>query len=112
ARERFCLITDAIAAAGAGEGTFHIGELVVHVADGACRLENGTLAGSVLTMDRAVRELVALGAPLSEAVAAATLAPARLLGRDDLGRLEPGLPADVAVLDDNLRVVRTLVAGI
>jgi N-acetylglucosamine-6-phosphate deacetylase len=112
ARERFCLITDAIAAAGAGEGTFHIGELVVHVADGACRLDNGTLAGSVLTMDRAVRELVALGAPVADAIAAATLAPARLLGRDDLGRLEPGLPADVAVLDDDLQVVRTLVGGV
>jgi N-acetylglucosamine-6-phosphate deacetylase len=111
ARERFCLITDAIAAAGAGDGTFHIGELVVHVADGACRLENGTLAGSVLTMDRAIRELVALGAPLPAAVAAATLAPARLLGRADLGRLEPGLPADVAVLDDNLHVTSTLVGG-
>jgi N-acetylglucosamine-6-phosphate deacetylase len=112
ARDRLCLITDAIAAAGAGEGVFHIGELVVHVADGACRLENGTLAGSVLTMDRAVRELVALGAPLPDAIAAATLTPARLLGRDDLGRLEPGLPADVVVLDDTLHVVRTLVGGV
>jgi N-acetylglucosamine-6-phosphate deacetylase len=111
ARDRLCLITDAIAAAGAGDGTFHIGELVVHVADGACRLANGTLAGSVLTMDRAVRELVALGAPVPEAVAAATTAPARLLGRDDLGRLEPGLHADVVVLADDLSVVRTLVAG-
>ncbi len=111
ARDRFCLITDAIAAAGAGEGTFHIGELVVHVADGACRLANGTLAGSVVTMDRAIRELVALGASVPEAVGAATTAPARLLRRDDLGVLAPGARADVVVLDDDLHVRRTLVAG-
>jgi N-acetylglucosamine-6-phosphate deacetylase len=111
ARERFCLITDAIAAAGRGDGTFRIGEVEIEVRDGASRLADGTLAGSVVTMDRAVRELVALGAPLPEAIAAATLAPARLLGRADLGRLEPGLPADVVVLDDDLQVVRTLGAG-
>lgn len=112
ARDRFCLITDAIAAAGAGEGTFHIGELVVNVADGACRLADGTLAGSVVTMDRAIRELVALGASLPEAVAAATTAPARLLGRDDLGTIAPGARADVVVLDGDLHVVRTLVGGV
>jgi N-acetylglucosamine-6-phosphate deacetylase len=111
ARDRFCLITDAIAAAGRGDGTFRVGEREIHVADGASRLPDGTLAGSVVTMDRAVRELVALGASVPEAIAAATTAPARLLARDDLDVLAPGGPADVAVLDDNLHVVRTLVAG-
>ena len=62
-------------------------------------------------MDRSVRELVALGASTAEAVWAASGAPARLIGRDDLGRLGPGLPADIAVLDDALYVTRTLVAG-
>jgi N-acetylglucosamine-6-phosphate deacetylase len=112
ARDRFCLITDAIAAAGQGDGTFRMGEREIHVAGGASRLADGTLAGSVVTMDRAVRELVALGATTAEAVHAATAAPARLLGRDDLGRLAPGLPADVVVLDDRLEVVRTLVGGV
>jgi N-acetylglucosamine-6-phosphate deacetylase len=111
ARERLCLMTDAIAAAGMGDGIFHIGELEVHVTDGACRLANGTLAGSTATMDRCVRELVALGASVPEAVHAATAAPAHLLGRSDLGRLEPGGPADLAVLDDDLHVARKLVAG-
>jgi N-acetylglucosamine-6-phosphate deacetylase len=111
ARERLCLMTDAIAAAGMGDGTFEIGELVVHVVDGACRLGDGTLAGSTVTMDRCIRGLVALGASVPEAVHAATVAPARLLGRSDLGRLEPGSPADIAVLDDELDVQRTLVAG-
>jgi N-acetylglucosamine-6-phosphate deacetylase len=63
-------------------------------------------------MDRCVRELVALGASTAEAVHAATVAPARLLGRSDLGRLEPGSPADIAVLDDDLHVRRTLVGGV
>ncbi len=112
ARERFCLITDAIAAAGRGDGTFRIGEVEIEVRDGASRLADGTLAGSVVTMDRAVRELVALGAGLADAVAAATLAPARLLRRADLGRLEPGARADVVVLDDDLHVTRTLVSGL
>jgi N-acetylglucosamine-6-phosphate deacetylase len=112
ARDRFCLITDAIAAAGRGDGTFHVGEREIHVRDGASRLADGTLAGSVVTMDRAVRELVALGASVPEAIAAATTAPAHLLGRDDLGVLTPGGRADIVVLDDELQVRRTLVAGV
>ena len=111
ARERLCLISDAIAAAGMGDGTFRLGDREVVVSAGASRLADGTLAGSTVTMDRSVRELAALGASTAEAVWAASTAPARLLGRDDLGRLEPGLPADIAVLDDALRVTRTLVAG-
>ena len=62
-------------------------------------------------MDEAVRNLVASGADWTDAVHAASTAPARLLGRDDLGRLEPGAPAHVTVLDDDLRVLRTLVSG-
>jgi N-acetylglucosamine-6-phosphate deacetylase len=112
ARERFCLVTDAIAAAGAGEGEFALGERTVHVADGACRLADGTLAGSIVTMDRAIRELVALGATPAQAVDAATATPARLLGRDDVGALALGGRADVAVLDARLEVVRTLVDGV
>jgi N-acetylglucosamine-6-phosphate deacetylase len=94
-----------------GDGVFEIGELVVHVADGACRLADGTLAGSSVTMDRAVRELVALGASPAEASWAASTAPARLLGRPELGTLAPGTPADVTVLGDDLHVLRTLVDG-
>ena len=111
ARERLCLISDAIAAAGRGDGTYRLGEAEVHVAGGACRLADGRLAGSVVTLDRAVRELAALGATTAEAVHAVTAAPARLLGRPDLGRLAPGARADVTVLDGDLRVVRTLVGG-
>jgi N-acetylglucosamine-6-phosphate deacetylase len=59
-----------------------------------------------------VRNLVASGASLAEAVHAASAAPAALLGRGDLGSLRPGAPAHVTVLDEELRVVRTLVGGV
>jgi len=62
-------------------------------------------------MDEAVRNLVASGADWRDAVHAASTAPARLIGRDDLGRLAPGAPAHLTVLDDELRVLRTLVSG-
>jgi N-acetylglucosamine-6-phosphate deacetylase len=71
----------------------------------------GQLAGSVLTMIDAVRNVHALGVPLEEALAAAAEVPARIAGRPDLGRLVPGAPADVVVLDDNLEIVRVLVQG-
>jgi N-acetylglucosamine-6-phosphate deacetylase len=107
-------VVDALGLAGAGAGLAVPGfvDVQVNVIDGACRLADGTLAGSTVTMDRSVRELVALGASTAEAAWAASGAPARLLVRDDGGRLAPGLPADIAVLDDALYVTRTLVAGI
>jgi N-acetylglucosamine-6-phosphate deacetylase len=108
---RFCLVTDAIEAAMLGPGTYELGGRPVEVIDGEVRLPDGTLAGSVLTMDVALRNLVAGGASLAAAVHAASTAPARLIGRDDLGVLRPGAPAHLTVLDDDLRVLRTLVAG-
>ena len=69
------------------------------------------LAGSALTMVEAVRNLHALGASLTDALAAATAVPARVLGRGDVGRLGVGLPADVVVLDDNLGIECVLVGG-
>ena len=108
---RFCLVTDAIEAALLDAGASELGGRSVTIRDGAARLPDGTLAGSVLTMDAALRNLVAGGATLSAAAHAASTAPARLLGRDDLGVLRPGAPAHLAVLDDELAVRRTLVRG-
>jgi N-acetylglucosamine-6-phosphate deacetylase len=108
---RFCLVTDAIEAALLGAGAYELGSRPVTVIDGAVRMADGTLAGSVLTMDQAVRNLVASGAGLAAAVHAASAAPAALLGRDDLGGLRPGAPAHLTVLDQELRPVRTLVGG-
>ncbi len=111
ARGRVALVTDAIAAAGMPDGDYPLGNRTVRVADGQAALADGTLAGSVLTMDRAVRNLVELGVPLEAAVAAAAATPAAVGGRPELGTLRPGTPADVVIVDDDLAVHRTLVAG-
>jgi N-acetylglucosamine-6-phosphate deacetylase len=108
---RFCLVTDAIEATTLGPGEYALGGRTVHVRGGEVRLDDGTLAGSVLTMDQAVRNLVACGASLAQAIHAASTAPAALLGRSDLGALRPGAPAHLTVLDDELRPTRTLVGG-
>ena len=111
ARGRLALVTDAVAAAAAGDGTFTLGGRPVRAEGGVVRDATGRLAGSALTMDAAVRRLHALGAPLAEALAAASTVPATLAGRPELGTLAPGTPADVVVLDDRLEVVRALAAG-
>jgi N-acetylglucosamine-6-phosphate deacetylase len=111
---RICLVTDASAAAGMAPGRYRLGGKLVEVRPGdgqAPRLADGTLAGSVLRMDRAVANAVAAGVGLAEAVAAATRIPADVLGRPDLGRLKPGAPADLVWLDDDLRAQATWVAG-
>lgn len=108
---RFALVTDAVAAAAAGDGEFVLGTVRVRAAGGVVRGEDGMLAGSALTMIDAVRNLHALGASLEEALAAASSVPARIAGRTDLGRLAPGAPADVVMLDDRLEIQRVLVNG-
>ena len=109
---RLALITDAMAAAGVGEGTFRIGEVAVAVANGSAPTRaDGTLAGTVLSMIDAVRNLHALGVPLEHAVSAASSVPAQLLGRADVGVLDEGSPADVVVLDDRLEIVAVLCRG-
>jgi N-acetylglucosamine-6-phosphate deacetylase len=109
---RIALITDAISAAARPDGSHALGDRRVIVDGGVARLPDGTLAGSVLTMDAAVRNFVGLGASLEEAVGAATAVPARLLGRTSLGAIAVGAPADLTILDEDLQVVRTLVAGV
>jgi N-acetylglucosamine-6-phosphate deacetylase len=108
---RFSLVTDAIAAADRGPGVYRLGRREVEVRDGRAELATGELAGSVLAMDGALRNLVGCGASLAAAAGAASVVPARMLGRRDLGALRPGGPADVAVLDDELQVARTVVRG-
>jgi N-acetylglucosamine-6-phosphate deacetylase len=108
---RAALVTDAIAGAGLGDGRYRLGPVDVEVRDGVARRSDGVLAGSVVTMDRSVRHLVALGVPLADALAAASTVPARIARRVELGSLAPGAAADVVVLDDALSVTRVLVAG-
>jgi N-acetylglucosamine-6-phosphate deacetylase len=111
---RVALITDAMAAAGAGDGEYRLGALTVQVRDGEARLADGdSLAGSTLTMDAALRNAVRLaGISLADAAVAASLTPARALGIEDrVGSLEAGKQADLVVLDDELRVVSVLRKG-
>ncbi|WP_309063450.1 N-acetylglucosamine-6-phosphate deacetylase [Streptomyces sp.] len=99
---RVAFITDAMDAAGFGDGRYMLGPLEVEVADGVARLvEGGSIAGSTLTLDRAFRRAVTVdGLPVEDVVAALSANPARLLGMDDrIGSLEPGKDADLVVLD-------------
>jgi N-acetylglucosamine-6-phosphate deacetylase len=108
---RTALVTDAIAAAGAGDGRYSFGDGEVRVNGGVARRADGVLAGSSATLLDGVRALHALGVPLADAIGAATAVPARVLRRSDVGTLRPGSPADVIVLDDTLELTRVFVGG-
>ena len=108
---RLALVTDATAGASNGGGIYQLGEVEIEVADGPPTREDGVLAGTVLTMIDAVRNVHALGVSFEDAIGAATTVPARILGRSDVGVLEPGGPADVVVIDDRLDIVNVLCAG-
>ena len=105
------LTSDAIAPACTGSGDFTLAGEPISVSDGRATRSDGTLAGSVAPMVGAIPRLVDLGVPLEEAVTAATAAPARLLGRANLGSIAPGARADLVVLDDSLVPAAVFQAG-
>ncbi len=110
--ERLLLVSDAIALAGTGDGHGHLGGLEVEVVGQRVTLAGTTtLAGSVLALDTAVRNVVAEGWPLPAAVAAASRVPLALLGIDDRGRIAPGQRADLVELDADLHVGRVMRSG-
>lgn len=109
---RIAVVTDAVAASGMAPGTYTLGNKAIRLKAGdAPRLEDGTLAGSVLRMDQAITHLQSWGIPLRDAVASCTLVPAHVLGLTDRGALAPKLRADLTVLDRTGRTVLTLVGG-
>jgi len=110
---RVMLVTDAMPSVGAADKRFKLGGETVTVADGVCRTADGTIAGSDLDMATAVRNAVGeLGVGLEEALRMASLYPAAFLGLDDrIGRIAPGYAADLALLDDDLIVRATWIAG-
>lgn len=112
AGDRLVVMTDGTGATGSTSTTVMLGGRECKIVDGAPRHPDGTIAGSILTMDAALRKLVSLGLSLPGATRAVSTTPARLARRDDLGSIGVGRQADVAVLDDSLEVVRTLVSGV
>ncbi len=111
---RVALVTDAMAATGSTDGTYILGSLEVVVEDGIARLAgSGSIAGSTLTQDVALRRAVESGIALEHAVAALTVTPAAAIGRaNDLGRLDPGYAADAVLLDGDLQVTAVWGAGV
>jgi N-acetylglucosamine-6-phosphate deacetylase len=107
---RVVLVTDAIGATS--DGSWRVGPVEVDVRGSVVRGRAGELAGSVLTMPEAIRNLMRVGATLEQAVDAATRVPARAARRTDVGVLAPGAVADVVVLDDDVNVTRVLVGGV
>jgi N-acetylglucosamine-6-phosphate deacetylase len=110
--EQSVLITDATSATGMPNGRYHLGSFEVDVYDGKCTID-GKLAGSVLTLDRGVRNLAHFAEwDLGHAVAAATRNPARVAKITNKGILAPGADADFVVLDPKGEVLRTFVGGV
>ncbi len=110
--DRLLLVSDAIALAGMGDGRGEVGGLAIEVTGGRVTLAGtSTLAGSVLTLDVAVRHLVETGTSLPAAVAAASRNPLAMLGIGDRGRIAAGLRADLVELDPDLGLRRVMRAG-
>lgn len=105
-------VTDSTAATGMPDGEYRLGRQPVTKCLGGVRLADGTLAGSTLTMDRALRNLVdVIGLPLDDAARRCSTHAADFLGLADRGRLAPGAWADVVVLDRDLQVQEVLIQG-
>lgn len=109
--ERLSLITDAMRAAGSSSGKSELGGQTVVLENGAVRLPDGALAGSILTLDQALRNAVASGLELATVSAMLSAIPARYMGLSDRGALRVGNRADLVVLDENLKVLDVFIAG-
>lgn len=110
-RERAVLVTDAISATGMPDGPYQLGSFTVQVQGGVASFD-GKLAGSVLTLDQAVRNVMAFaGWRLADSVMLATVNPARVIQLADAGVIAPGMRADFAVLDRSGTVLNTILAG-
>lgn len=108
---RLYLVTDAIRATGLEEGITELGGQRVTVEGGAARLEDGTLAGSVLTLERALRNTVAAGVSVQEASRLVSSVPAAYMGLHDRGELTVDKRADLVILDEGLNVQEVYIAG-
>jgi N-acetylglucosamine-6-phosphate deacetylase len=106
------LVSDGVAATGMPDGNYRLGNFEVTLRDGVCRNAEGKLAGSTLTLDRALRNVVALGVPLQDALRMATVLPARRLGlAGKKGIIAVGADADLVALTPDLRVAGVMARG-
>jgi N-acetylglucosamine-6-phosphate deacetylase len=108
---RLYCVTDATAGTGMPDGAYLLGRQTVHKCLGGVRLPDGTLAGSILTMDQALRNLIELGLTLAEASARVSTHAADYLNLADRGRLAPGCHADLVVLGRDLQLKAVYVEG-
>ena len=104
-------VSDATAATGMPDGPYRLGRRTVHKCLGGVRLADGSLAGSTLTMDQALRNLICLGLSLTEASMRVSRLAADFLGLADRGRLQPGAWADLVILDETLQLQQVWVEG-
>jgi N-acetylglucosamine-6-phosphate deacetylase len=112
APDRVALVTDAVAAAGMPPGRYQLGgEDVLLTDEGVPRSPTGTIAGSALTLDRAVRNMIGIGIDPAVALCAATVIPADVIGEPTLGRLAPGARADLIWWDDDMCPRKVWVGG-
>lgn len=110
--DRTALVTDAISATGFADGTYDLGGQAVVVAGGVARLAGGgSIAGSTLTMDAALRRVLGLGMSIVDACRAAATTPARAIGRTDIGAIAPGRRADLVELSEDFQVLRVMRGG-
>jgi N-acetylglucosamine-6-phosphate deacetylase len=110
--DRIALVSDLVAAAGMPPGRYELGGQPVVVDGLRARREDGTLAGSIVTLEQALRNVVQwTDATPAEAIRTATEIPAQLLGRADLGRIAPGCHADLVLFDRDLNVQTTIIGG-
>lgn len=110
--EKVILISDGTSATGMPDGKYMLGGLEVTVSGGVCRNAEGRLAGSTLTLDRALRNIVKLGTPLADAVRMLTLNPATLLGIEfKKGALRTGADADIVLLTEDLEIAKVFARG-
>ena len=112
-KDGIILISDAMMATGLEDGKYELGGQDVYVKEGAARLEDGTLAGSTLTLNKAVYNMVHMvNIPLEDAVRMASLNPARAIGVDNKkGSIEIGKDADLIIFDDDLNILKAMVKG-
>ena len=110
--EHICLISDCMQAGGLPSGEYTLGGQKVFVRDRKATLEDGTIAGSAVSLGECLRRAIAFGVPREEAVLAATASPARSVGLyEEIGRISPGLQADILIADSSFRPVYVIIGG-